>query len=112
KAAYAWLERWLAGREKSADEFPVTPRPSEELLICEGGQVNTAFKSRHLLPLALDQFRAQSKIEQVNRLLWTLLKPSYSDSPDYHETVFDPEGETDNGTILFINGNQAVDWRQ
>ena len=60
-AIYEWFERWLAGRADSARfvEFPFTPRPPGELLVCAEGQVNRTFRSRPLLPLALDEFDAK-----------------------------------------------------
>ena len=37
-------------------EIPVKPRPAQELLVCADGQVNLSFRSRPLLPLALEEF--------------------------------------------------------
>ena len=109
QAAYAWLERWLADRKESTAEFAVTPRPPKDLLVCGDGQVNTAFKSRHLLPLALAEFRARPK--QPRTKLRDLLRLD-PDRAHYQETVFGREGKADGGVILLINGNEAPDWRE
>ena len=57
RAVYDWFERWLAGRHDATPvaEIPVTPRPAQELLVCEEGQVDVTFRSRPLLPLALER---------------------------------------------------------
>src|SRR5206468_4795879 len=61
KAVYAWFERWLRDRDvgPSADEVAVEPRAAKELQVCADGQVNITFRSRPLLPLALEEFRAR-----------------------------------------------------
>src|SRR5213078_1817413 len=60
RAVYDWFERWLANRKPPGEEIKVTPRPAKELLVCgKDGQVNLTFKSRPLLPLALEEFRRQ-----------------------------------------------------
>jgi len=104
-AAYGWLERWLAGKQESAEEITVTPRPVNDLLVCPGGQVNTAFKSRHLLTLALEDFRARPKRPRAR--LKDLLRLDTAGA-DYRETVFGKDG----AMVLLINGNEAPDWRQ
>jgi pimeloyl-ACP methyl ester carboxylesterase len=107
KAAYAWLERWLAGRKESADEIPVTPRPPKDLLVCGGGQVSVAFKSRHLLPLALAEFRTRPKRPHASLKDVLRLDP---ESAAFRETVFGTDGKA--GTVLLVNGNEAPDWRE
>src|SRR5262249_924599 len=59
EAAYAWFGRWLLGRDDPAAgvEIGVRPRSAEELRVCADGQVNLTFRSRPLLPLALEEFR-------------------------------------------------------
>lgn len=109
RAAYAWLERWLAGKpEPTTDEIAIKPRPAKDLLVCAEGQVNVTFKSRPLLPLALEEFRAQPKRPRVRLKDLLRLDP---DGADYHETVHGGDGKA-NGVILLINGNEAPDWRQ
>jgi hypothetical protein len=108
KSAYAWLERWLAGRKESADEFAVTPRPAKELLVCEGGQANVALKSRHLLPVALEEFRERPKDKR--RPLKQLLVADMGGA-GFHATLVGGEGKKTGGVILLINGNEAPDWR-
>ncbi len=109
KAAYAWLERWLAGKKESADEFAVTPRTPKELQVCADGQVNVTFKSRHLLPLALEEFRGRPKRPRAK--LIDLLRLD-KDAADYRESIIPVEGKTGDGTILLVNGNEAPDWRE
>ena len=108
KAAYTWLERWLADRKESADEIAVTPRPAKDLLVCGDGQVNTAFKSRHLLPLALEEFRASPKRPRAKLKDLLRLDPK---GAHYQETVFGRDGKGD-GVVLLINGNETPDWRE
>jgi dienelactone hydrolase len=109
KAAYGWLERWLAGKQEPAtDEIAVTPRPAKDLHVSAGGQVNVAFESHHLLPLALDEFRARRKRPRLR--LKDLLRLDF-DHADYRETVV-ADGKPDTGVILLINGNEAPDWRE
>ena len=67
-AVYEWFERWLAGRADAERivEFPITPRPPSELLVCADGQVNRTFRSRPLLPLALERIRFQ-EVDSTHR---------------------------------------------
>src|SRR5262249_52269717 len=109
KAAYAWLERWLARRTESAAAQAVKPRPPKDLLVCGDGQVNVSFKSRHLLPLALEEFRARPK--RPRKSLKDLLRLD-ADGADYRETVLGRDGKADGGVVLLVNGNEAPDWRE
>ena len=58
KAIYAFFDHWLVGRkvEAEASEIVVKPRLAKDLLVCNDGQVNVTFQSRHLLALALAEF--------------------------------------------------------
>src|SRR5437763_354901 len=84
-AVYAWFERWLADRKPSdaVAEFPVTPRPDQDLRVSPDGQVNLSFHSRPLLPLAWEQFSARKKSER--RPLHDLLRPD-ADLADFRLT--------------------------
>ncbi len=109
KAAYAWLERWLLDRKESADEIAVTPRSAKDLQVCPDGQVNVSFKSRHLLPLALAEFRARPKKPRM-RLKDLLYLPA--DRTEYVQTDVGGKVKADGVTVLLVNGNEAPDWRQ
>src|SRR5439155_14703040 len=63
KAIYAFFEHWLARRKVEAEitEIVVQPRPTEDLLVCNDGQVNVTFQSRHLLTVALTEFSSRKK---------------------------------------------------
>jgi hypothetical protein len=111
QAVYAWFERWLLGREPAdADaEIPVRPRTPAELLVCPEGQVNVSFRSRPLLPLALEEFHKQPPIPR--RPLRQLLRLDLDQArPRLTETVAGRGA----GALLIvgIDGNEAPRWNQ
>lgn len=108
---YDWFDRWLAERNgpPRSEEVAFTPRSARDLLVCPDGQVNTSFRSRPLLPLALEQFDQQKKPPRA--ALKDLL---YLDPKHAAPAVFSiAEGANDNSTtVLCINGNESPDWRE
>jgi dienelactone hydrolase/pimeloyl-ACP methyl ester carboxylesterase len=109
EATYAWFDRWLSARDggRPAKEVAVTPRPAKDLLVCPDGQVSVSFRSRPLLPLALEDFRSRGKRPRVP--LKDLLR-SNLDGVDFRLTEIAAGTREDAPLILCINGNEAPDW--
>ena len=110
-AVYDWFGRWLSGRSEAvpAVEIPAIPRPVTQLLVCPEGQVNLTYRSRPLLPLALEEFESKRKTEKVPLRELLRLDPDLAD-PQITEIA---AGSTLNRTtVLCINGNNTQDWRQ
>ena len=62
------MVRPLAVRQPERDpvaEFPVKPRPAEQLLVSSEGQVNRKYFSRPMLPMALEEFARKKKLEKT-----------------------------------------------
>jgi dienelactone hydrolase len=111
RAAYAFLDRWLAGRMESRDdEVAVTPRPAADLRACEGGQVNLAFNSRHLLAVARDEFRRQT-LKPAGVPLKELLALD-PDLADFRLTRTDATGKPGGVHVLCVNGVEADGWEK
>ena len=110
KGVYEWFERWLANHKGATPiaETPVTPRPASELLVCGDGQVNSTFRSRPLLPLALEHFDRKPKPAKVPLRDLLRLDPEMA---DYHMTGMAVR-ESRRQTIVCINGNETPDWRE
>jgi hypothetical protein len=110
QAAYAWFDRWLLERkEPREEEIQVTPRPTKELLVCAGGQVNVTFRSRPLLPLALEAFGNREQKPPGVALKDLLgLDPELADC---HLTKTDAAGKPRQTHVLCINGNEAPEWQ-
>jgi dienelactone hydrolase/pimeloyl-ACP methyl ester carboxylesterase len=110
-AVYQWFDRWLAGDRvgRPVAEFPTTPRPVQELLVCAQGQVNLTFHSRPLLPLAFEQFESKKKPERTSLRQLLRLDPDRAD-PAITEVAAGPGPKPT--TIVCINGNEARDWRE
>jgi dienelactone hydrolase len=110
RAGYAWFDRWLSGRrdEQLPDEVHVMPRKPEELQVCADGQVNVTFRSRPLLPLALEEFRKRPRRPHVP--LKDLLRLD-ADSADFRLTRV-ADGKAGGSLVLCVNGNEAPDWRK
>ena len=108
KAVYGWFERWLGGRKGSVEEIAVQPRPAKELLVCAGGQVNRTFRSRPLLPLALEEFNKKKKPPRMPLRDLLRLDPERA---HFHATavVAAREGKA---LVVCVNGNETRDWRQ
>jgi dienelactone hydrolase len=108
KAVYAWFERWLKGRDVGAetDEVAAQPRATKDLLVCADGQANLAFRSRHLLPLALEEFGRHKK--PARSPLRDLLRPD-PESADFSTTEI-AAGKPRGTLVVCVNGNEARSW--
>ncbi len=110
QATYGWFDRWLLERkEPREEEIKVTPRPAKELLVCADGQVNVTYKSRPLLPLALELFRARK--EKAPRVTLKDLLGMDPDRADFHLTKTDAVGKLEQPHVVCINGNESADWQ-
>jgi cephalosporin-C deacetylase-like acetyl esterase len=110
QAAYAWFDRWLLDRkEPRGEEIKVTPRPAKELLACADGQVNVTFRSKPLLPLALETFRNR-KEKPLRVALKDLLRMD-SELAEFHLTKTDAAGQPGKPHVLCVNGNEAAEWQ-
>jgi dienelactone hydrolase len=110
QAAYAWFDRWLLGREEPrGEEVTVTPRPAKELLVCADGQVNVTFRSKPLLPLALDAFR-NHKPKPPGVALKDILGPD-PELADCHLTKTDAAAGPGQTHVLCVNGNESPEWQ-
>jgi hypothetical protein len=107
---YRWFDHWLAEKKTaSEDEIKVAPRPAKELLVCKSGQVNVDFQSKHLLPLALEEY--ESRPAEKERPTFKQLFTFRIKGTDLEMTeVAKPRGETQT-VVLFVNGNETPDWR-
>lgn len=110
QAAYTWFDRWLLERkEPREEEVKVTPRPAKELLVCADGQVNVTFRSKPLLPLALEAFR--SRKPQPPRVALKDLLGVDPELADCHLTRTDAVAAPGQPHVLCVNGNEAPEWR-
>lgn len=109
QAVYGWLDRWLAGRrEPRDDEFRVTPRPPKDLLVCPDGQVNVTYRSRPLLPLAMEEFQERKEKRTALRLKGLLgLDPDHADCA---LTKTDAAVKPGRPLVLCVNGVEATGW--
>jgi len=109
EAAYDWFDRWLLERKETRkEEIKVTPRRPEELLVCADGQVNVTYKSRPLLPLALELFRKQKERPRVALKELLGLDP---DQADFHLTKTDASGKPEKPHVVCVNGNEGAPWQ-
>src|SRR5205823_14675152 len=111
EAIYGFFERHLTGRKAAgaSKEIAVTPRAVKDLLVCADGQVNLALGSRHLLPLALEEF--DKKTKPARRGLRELLRLD-PESADFRVTEI-AAGSKDHHTLLvLVNGNETRGWQQ
>jgi dienelactone hydrolase len=111
EAVYGWFGRWLAGVDDPAParEVPVRPRPPEQLRVCADGQVNLSFRSRPLLPLALEEFRGRRG--RARRPLRDLLRLDQGGA-DPRLTEITTVAGAGKVLVLCVNGNEAPDWRE
>jgi dienelactone hydrolase len=109
-ATYRAFDDWFFADEKRppADEIEVKPRPAKELLVGKRGQVRLDFHSRHLLPLALEEFRNKKKTRRVP-LKDLLARDSEQADFEWTEIAAPKKAAT---LVLCVNGNEAPDWRQ
>jgi cephalosporin-C deacetylase-like acetyl esterase len=111
QAIYGWFERWLAGRPVQGEvkEILVEPRAAKQLLVCAEGQVNLTFKSRPLLPLALEEFSKKEKPAHMSLRELLHLDPELSD----HHTIEITAGNKTNTTLVVcVNGNETRGWQE
>jgi dienelactone hydrolase len=112
QAAYGWFDRWLDGRkELRREEIPVTPRPAKELRVTADGQVNVSVKSRHLLPLALEAFRAAPPTPKLT-LTAILRQPSERALSSLVRTLVDVPIKADAPHVICIDGNESKPWSE
>lgn len=110
QAIYGWFDRWLLERkELREEEFKVTPRPAKELLVCADGQVNVTYKSRPLLPLALELF--QKRKDKPAKVPLKALLGLDPDMADFHLTPTDAAGKPGKPHIICVNGVEAAGWQ-
>ena len=108
KAAYGFFDRWLGERnDPRTEEFPTTPRPVHELLVCADGQVNVTFHSRPLLPLALEEFQRRKRPPRTP--LRDLLRLDREQAAPVVSEIDEGNGNP-RATLILINGNESPDW--
>jgi cephalosporin-C deacetylase-like acetyl esterase len=109
KAVYAFFERWLAAREADHEEVGFEPRPTRELQVCADGQVNLTFRSRPLLPLTMEHFRARK--QTPHSPLKTLLRLD-PESGDFRTTDIAAAAKPGRTLLLLVNGNESRGWEE
>lgn len=109
QAAYAWFDQWLAARKEPREtEIKVSPRPAKDLAVCADGQVNVTFRSRPLLPMAVDEFRGRTrKLPRAN--LKDLLGMD-SEFADFHRIATAAAGKPNNPHVICVNGVEMTEW--
>jgi pimeloyl-ACP methyl ester carboxylesterase len=111
KAVYTFFDRWLAGRKDGQEsEIAVKPRPNKDLLVSKDGQVNLSLQSRHLWPLALEEFEGRKK-QRERKPLTDLLRLDPKDS-DFRVSEIAAGKPADKTLIVCINGNEARPWQE
>lgn len=109
QAVYGFLDRWLAGRaEPRKEEIKVEPRPAADLRVCADGQVNLTFRSRPLLPLALEEFRKRHP-KPAGVPLKDLLALDL-EGADFVLTPTAATGKPGGMHVLCVNGIEAAGW--
>jgi hypothetical protein len=113
QAAYTMFDCHLFGRPHEdirGTEIEVKPRPAKELLVCPEGQVNVSFKSRHLLPLAVEEFRKRKPATARLGLKELLrLDPELT---DFHVTDVVAPKRVEQTLLVCLNGIETTDWRE
>lgn len=109
EAVYGWFGRWLRGGDDRDDlaERTVVPRSATDLRVCAEGQVNLSFRSRPLLPLAFEEFRARKKAER--KPLRALLRLDLEQAAPF---VSEIQAEQNKTLVVCVNGNETPDWRE
>src|SRR5262245_979607 len=110
-AVYRWFDRWLAGGrgDETITELPVEPRRAQDLLVTESGQVNVSLKSRHMLPLALEQFRERPA--QARQPLRDIMRLDL-ESAEYRLSESSPGKPGNRALVVCINGNESPNWSE
>jgi dienelactone hydrolase len=110
EATYAWFDRWLLDKkEPREEEIKVTTRPAKELTVCADGQVNVTYKSRPLLPLALEVFRQRK--EKPPRVALKDLLGLDPELADFHLTKTDAAGKPGKPHVVCLNGSESAGWQ-
>lgn len=109
EAVYRWFDHWLRGRDPAATEaeYPLATRSADELRVCAEGQVNVTFRSRPLLPMALEEFRARPK--PARKALREILGIDLAAADPSIEKL--AAGSTDT-LVVCVNGNEEREWRE
>jgi pimeloyl-ACP methyl ester carboxylesterase len=113
EAVYGWFGHWLAG-EPSANpstEIAITPRADIEMQSSPDGQVSVSFQSKNLLAIASEEFSSLKKPPEIGlRQVLQLDQEMQSADPLVAERGVGVEKSKT--LILFVNGNEAEDWRE
>lgn len=109
RAVYEWFARWLHGAEAARDvpESPVTPRSPAELQVCDRGQVSLSFRSRPLLPMALEEFQAARPTPRRALREVLAIDPSDGAQPAIRTIA---SGSGNKALVVCVNGNETPDW--
>lgn len=113
KATYAFFDRWLAERNEAGEvrEVDVKPRPAKELFVCKEGQVQVTFRSRHLFPIALEEFGKRKVPSGDAAALAELLRQDPGDADFRTFKLADPTS-TPSTLVVCINGNECRPWQE
>ncbi|HEV3261662.1 MAG TPA: acetylxylan esterase [Gemmataceae bacterium] len=111
QATYLAFDQWFYGHEKRpfAEEIDVKPRPPRELRVCARGQVQLQFKSRPLLPMALEEFKKKTRRRKVSLRELLRLDPELADFRLAEVATPDRAKPT---LVVCVNGNESPDWRR
>jgi dienelactone hydrolase len=109
EATYAWFDRWLMKRDPRAEEIAVTPRSAMELQVCPEGQVGPSLRSRPLLTIALEEFRARGKRPRVALKDLDLLRVD-SDRTEFRLDRI-AAGRDGAPLVVCLDGNESPSWR-
>ena len=108
EAIYGWFIRWLANETNpDISEKPIKEIPLKDLQVCNDGQVQVTFQSRHLFDVALDEFgktqgSAKKNLSQAIHLNIVSADPYI---PDVNDKNPKPKF-----WLICINGNETPDW--
>ncbi len=110
QSVYDWFDRWLYERkeEGQARETAVEPRSPRELQVCADGQVNVTFRSRPLLTVTTEEFRAR---KQSTPIALKVLLQLDAAATNVVLTEFPVRVRRELVHILCINGIETGDWR-
>ncbi len=113
EASYAFFERWLGGRkvETKAGEIVVRPRAARDLLVCQDGQVNVTFQSRHLLTLALAEFDNRDTPTRTPTPLAELLRLDPQEA-EYRTQEIASGQAAGHTLVVCVNGNESRPWQE
>ena len=113
EAVYGWFGHWLAGEPSvnPSTEIAITPRADIEMQSSPDGQVSVSFQSKNLLAIASEEFSSLTKPPEIGlRQVLQLDQEMQSADPLVAERGVGVEKSKT--LILFVNGNEAADWRE